>query len=164
VRGSPAHSYMFLCCLANTLDGTRIPSRFMLPEATLDTICRIPEVFRGGKSPRSAVRASGYASIRDQVTPADVARHLEQNPAYIDAWELYSLDKRTSGGWYFVREESGWRVGSVSISYPDEYFESVAEACSQFVLREVEAIYCGFSFRKPLWPRPWQPRHRDRAI
>ena len=112
----------------------------------------------------AAVRQSGYAAIRDDITPENLARVFALKPDYIEDWYEYSLDKRTRGGWYLVRNERGWTVGSLSVAYPDEQYVSASEACANFALREIETIYCSLSFRKPKWPRPWKPVHRDRAI
>ena len=134
------------------------------PDECIASVCRLPLAIRGWTSPKGAVRESGYSSVREELTPETVAAYLRQHPDAIDAWELYSLDKRTSGGWYLLREPGGWRVGSLSVSYPDEAFTSAAEACAAFVLREVEWIYCGLSPRTPLWPKPWKPVHRGSAV
>jgi hypothetical protein len=136
----------------------------MVSDTVLDAICTIPRAYRGGKSALAAVRQSGYAVVRDDITPADIARHFELHPAYVEDWCLYSLDKRTSGGWYLVRDDHGWTVGSLSVSYPNELYDSGAAACANFALREIETIYCTLSFRKPKWPLPWTPLHRDGAI
>jgi hypothetical protein len=133
----------------------------MISDSALDAVCQIPQAYRGGKSPWAAVRQSGYKTVRDQITPTDLAQYLSRHPQFIEDWELYSLDKRTSGGWYLLRNERGWTVGSVSVSHPDEQFESAAEACAHFVLREVETIFCIVTFRKPRWPKPLRPGHRD---
>jgi hypothetical protein len=135
-----------------------------IPDELLAAVCRIPLAIRGWTSPKGAVRESGYADIREQVTPGMVAEYLRRHSELIEAWETYSLDKRTSGGWYFLREPRGWRVGSISVSYPDEEFASAAEACAEFVLREVESIYCALSLRTPLWPKSRNPPHREPAV
>jgi hypothetical protein len=124
----------------------------MVSDAALDAVCRIPRVYRGGKSPWAAVRQSGYKAVRDQITPVDFAQYLRRHPEYIEDWERYSLDKRTSDGWYLLRNERSWTVGSLSVSHPDEQFELAAEACGHFILREVETIYCTVPFRRPRWP------------
>ena len=135
-----------------------------VPETALEALCRIPLEIRGWRSPSGAVKRSGYTRIRQDVTPPILAAYLTRHPEYVDQWEMYSLDKRTSAGWYCYREPAGWCVGSLTVSYPDEHYGAAADAFAEYILREVEAIHCSLNWRKPLWPKPWIPKHRDRAV
>ena len=149
----------------------------MIPDSSLDALCRLAQTSLG--VPRN-IRACGYPAIRDRVTPTDVTAHLERHPEYLRAWQNYSMDKRTSGGWYLEqRVESGhwlltrgwstrspeftWRVGSLTLPNPDQYFTSAASACGEFILREVEFWYCLLTFRTPRWPARDTPEREERS-
>lgn len=53
---------------------------------------------------------------------------------------MYSDDKRTSGGWYFLRRGHRWIVGRLeSQPRPDEReYDSQFEACAHFILLELD--------------------------
>lgn len=107
-------------------------------------VCSMPLDFNksGNKSMVQILRESGYLENVDSVTYDMIKQHLEANPDLIETWENYSADKRTSEGWYFLRENSTWIVGfyrpggrSEELSY-----SSAPEACASFILKEIRQI------------------------
>ena len=105
-------------------------------------ICKIPREFRRGNiSPRESLERFGYDSAREAVTVAALRSCLEEEPELITEWLHWSEDKRTSDGWFFsVRDDVG-EVGYLGRAEPPTKFTPLAEACAQFVHREIESIH-----------------------
>lgn len=112
----------------------------MSPESVVENLCRIPIAFHGGmKSAIQLVAESGIDQCESALSVDAVAQHLARCPYLIEEWIRWSDDKRTSGGWYFLRDDSGYVVGS----YPTRkvlYFSEATVACAEFVVREVQSI------------------------
>jgi hypothetical protein len=113
-------------------------------------ICAIPRDFRGGdKSPVALVAASGFRSVQDSLTIADIRAHLASEPNLIDDWALWSADKRTSEGWYFVPVGDGGHVGYLGRRGSESFFTPRGEACAQFILHEIRSIDSYDQRRRP---------------
>jgi hypothetical protein len=113
----------------------------------LDRLCRIPLERAGWRSLARLIREAEYSRLKPWLSQSSVASFLQANERYVTAWEDYSSDKRTSGGWYLQRTARWWRVGRLSHPTEDRYFADGAEACGAYILREVE-------YWSPRWP--WQ--------
>jgi hypothetical protein len=105
-------------------------------------ICALPVQFkfRGNVSIVQLVAESGYHTDPDALSVAAVSAHLHENPDLIDAWLMYSEDKRTSSGWYVSQRSTGtFEIGyhpageRISVS-------GRAPACAEFIVREVRSI------------------------
>jgi hypothetical protein len=104
-------------------------------------ICAIPRAFRrGDRSPVDLVAASGYRDVRDTLNDSQIRAQLARDPSLIEDWALWSQNKRTSDGWYFTLHGAGGSVGCVGSADPEHLYPSSAEACAQFILREVAGI------------------------
>jgi hypothetical protein len=65
-------------------------------------ICRLAADFHGsGKPMVQLVRESGIGNPATELTAAAALPVLEQDPSLIESWLLWSMNKRTSSGWYF---------------------------------------------------------------
>jgi hypothetical protein len=62
-------------------------------------IGRATSVRGDGISLREALKRVKYSDIRSSIDSDDVDRLLRENIHLIDAWVMYSGDKRTSSGW-----------------------------------------------------------------
>lgn len=119
--------------------------------AVVTAICQIPRDFRrGDSSPIQLVARSGYEAVKDTLSVAELRDHLERDPALVLDWVVWSEDKRATEGWYFSPSGDGAHVGYVGLEEPASYFSPLAEACAQFVYREVASIHS-------------HDRHRDRT-
>lgn len=92
--------------------------------------------FRGeGLSLRDAINRSGYRDIRPTLDWQDLLPYIQQQPELVEQWVMYSEDKRTSGGWYVLRSAA---VGRIEPTETSEQFETIEEAVSVFVVRELD--------------------------
>jgi hypothetical protein len=97
-----------------------------------------------GRSLRDLLDVSGYAAVRSHITHQQVQDLLTERPDLAADWVSFSEDKRTSGGWALTKEGGSWALtGSASTGSPHEkvLFSSLAEACAQYVLRELDFWY-----------------------
>jgi hypothetical protein len=107
---------------------------------TTFAICTLPARFKGGEvSAAQLVRESGYVENPTSLTRVDVVCFLSTRPELIETWLHWSRDKRASSGWYFSREGDGYIVGCLPDG-PRTTFQSMADACAEFVLREADSI------------------------
>ncbi|MGC4071729.1 MAG: hypothetical protein QM760_04300 [Nibricoccus sp.] len=71
----------------------------------------------------------------------DLIRFLENQPEFINHWIRWSEDKRWSPAWFFIDEDTGFRVGRTG---PDGaiaqsiLFHSPVEACADFIQKELD--------------------------
>lgn len=66
--------------------------------------------------------------------------HLADHLTMIEQWLMYSEDKRTGGGWYFMQAGNEWetgRVGPTGLVDKTKYLSAV-EACAAYVLMELD--------------------------
>jgi hypothetical protein len=109
-------------------------------DRVVERICSLPVTFRdGSQSALEILAKSGVLQTPEALTIAAVAAHLNEHPELIDAWMLWSEDKRVSSGWYFLYERPNFVVGF----YPHGdrlVFKDAITACTQFVFREVKSM------------------------
>ena len=108
------------------------------------TICRIahdhslrPE----GKSLRELLTASNYLRLRPGISAAMLCEYLADHPEVVDQWSMYSEDKRTSGGWYFLnygRAGTVSRLGPRATRIDEHGHGSSVEACVNYILQELD--------------------------
>jgi len=105
-----------------------------------EAACRVPTAFQtSGRSLLEVVRASGFADLRGQFNPRELAEYLRRHPAFIPDWVHYSEDKRTSEGWYLRPPNSVGRIVAYSPSREQHYID-LAAACAAFIVAELSAI------------------------
>jgi hypothetical protein len=110
------------------------------------TICRIAHdsSLRGaGISLRELLKASDYRRLRPDITEAAVAEYLADHPEVVTQWSMYSDDKRTRGGWYFLDDGNLWAVGRVGpkgARTDERKCRSPSDACAHFVLLELDFL------------------------
>ena len=88
-----------------------------------------------GLSMREALARAAYSSHRGSLNVEDLLAVIKVDPRYVDQWCAYSEDKRTSTGWYLLREGE---VGEIGVSASIACFESIEEATAIYVLRELD--------------------------
>jgi len=112
--------------------------------AHVATICTIAHESSGrgaGRSLRDLLNASDYARHRSSLTVASLAEYLVDRPEVVTQWSMYSDDKRTSGGWYFLERGQEWTVGRLApnaVPTDERHCGSVVEACADFILLELD--------------------------
>ena len=115
----------------------------MNSEDIVEAVCRLPvDVHRlRDKSPLQLLEMSGCLQQPNAVTEESIKQVLAAHPEWIDDWVMWSLDKRTSEGWYLLRRydlapDKGWEVGYHP--YGERYFfGDELGACAFFVRREI---------------------------
>ena len=109
------------------------------------------------------VESSGFMNSPDALTRQAVLEVLRRKPTLIDEWQTWSEDKRTDG-WGFEGAEKPYRVFNLSVFgrrlnrytlIPEKIvvnekldFSDRAEACAEFIVREIQAIASLISKRK----------------
>ena len=66
-----------------------------------------------GLSMQNAIQETGYAKLRSKLDSAQLVRILREHPDYVTDWLIYSVDKRTAGGWYLI--ENTKEIGALEI-------------------------------------------------
>ena len=95
------------------------------------------------KSIFSLLKETGYFELYNQVNESNIYECLILYPDCVTQWLEWSENKRSSSGWYFKKDtETKYVVGYfpdtknlTPILYSDKF-----EACSIFILREIENI------------------------
>ena len=110
----------------------------MSHQTPLAAVCSIASSFYAatGKSFIQLVRESGVEDCGAAFTSDALIPLLQADPALIEGWLLWSMNKRTSSGWYFQRAQGAYVVGF----YPDGEplrFEDASRGCAEFIVREV---------------------------
>jgi hypothetical protein len=90
---------------------------------------------------RELIEGAGYPTLRPTLTDRLLADYIADHPDIITQWSMYSDDKRTTDGWYFVHEVDSWIVGRLGLRGKravEHRYNSAAEACARFVLAELD--------------------------
>lgn len=107
-------------------------------------ICQIPIKFKTeNKSIYDLLKEIGYFENSDSVTIESIEDYLNKNKSIIEDWINYSLDKRTSSGWYIIEGNKIIIVGHLNNNEgPEEKkeFADLSEACAVFILNEIKSI------------------------
>ena len=111
-------------------------------EECVGKICRIPEDFRtSDKSPYQLAKDSGFLMFSESISTRDIEHNLIKNTKLIDAWQLWSLNKRTWG--YCLTTGKSPAVSAMNQNATvtfNKAFDSNSEACAEFIYREVTSI------------------------
>ncbi|MBV8979223.1 MAG: hypothetical protein JO261_07110 [Alphaproteobacteria bacterium] len=112
----------------------------MTEDAVVARLCNLPVDFKRMKlSSVSLVERSGYLEFPKALSPNRVELYLRDNPALVDAWQIWSEDQRTSPAWAFEHKGAEYCVhlapGGERLSFTDRY-----KACAEFVVRQILSI------------------------
>jgi hypothetical protein len=117
------------------------------PEAqvTAEAVARLPRTFhtRGDLSAYAILEQSGYFDRHVHVTPDLLAAVLASDASLVDDWLALSENKRTSSGWYFRQNPTGFTVAFVDEAgnkVDERIYADRIEACAEFIKREVEEM------------------------
>jgi hypothetical protein len=88
-----------------------------------------------GISLQKALMRSHYRELRKTFCPNNLVPILEAHPKISTEWILYSKDKRSSGGWYFLDK---FEIGQVGKPESRKYFNSVEVAVAEYVVNELD--------------------------
>lgn len=109
----------------------------------INKICKIPLDFRhGDKSAWTLVQESGFESEYKNINIDDLKECIKRQHNLIDAWELWSMDKRTTG-WYYLTLDNSPTIGAFDKNGKTKFkktFDSALDACAEYIFREVSSI------------------------
>jgi len=88
-----------------------------------------------GISLKVALARTKYKELRRSFAPHDLVPLIQAHPDVIEDWISYSENKRTSGGWYVLRDGG---VGAMGDREPQERFAFLANAVAEYVVRELD--------------------------
>ena len=111
----------------------------VLSSEQLELICRIgrDSSNRGaGRALRASLAASEYRRLRSALDVDILVEYLRAHPEVVVEWLMYSDDKRTPGGSYFLERRGLWSVGQLDAN--ERTYPSAAEACAHFILEELD--------------------------
>ncbi len=94
-----------------------------------------------GLSLRELRERCRYDELRDRLAEDAIGEYVTTHPELIEQWSMYSDDKRTSGGWYFLDEGGGWVVGRLdggSRRSDETRYVSAPAACAAFIIKEMD--------------------------
>jgi hypothetical protein len=89
-----------------------------------------------GLSLRDALSRVRYLDVRPSIGAAELQALVARQPSLVEEWDLYSADKRTTGGWYL--NAARCEMGQVERPDSIERFGTVEEAVAEYVLRELD--------------------------
>lgn len=82
---------------------------------------------------RQSMSRTYYRKMRKQFSQEDLIPLIQENEEYITQWIMYSLDKRTSSGWYINEDGDVYKSNSYL-----EHYDSIEEAVAVYVIRELD--------------------------
>lgn len=105
----------------------------------LEPVCRIPLDFRAGAKSVRQLFTESDPDISDRSLFIDlVAGRLRNDPALVEAWQDYSLNKRVDEGPYL----DGTKVGYYARGerFDKRTHAKPATACADFIFREAQSV------------------------
>jgi hypothetical protein len=107
----------------------------------VSAVARFPAAFRARDTETvvDLVRRSGIADNADGIAVQPLRAFLMKHPELVPVWEGWSEDKRTSQGWYFLREGDRFVVGFYPTG-PRNVFDDRFEACATFIVHEMQEL------------------------
>ncbi len=109
-------------------------------------ICNIPVDCHemGTISVYDLTKQSGYFENQNSISSEDIKKYLLLNTNIANEWLQYSEDKRTDSGWYFTKNDkhNKYIVGYLSNGNRcnETVFSNIVDACTMFILSELEVI------------------------
>jgi len=131
--------------------------------SAIERICAIPRDFYAlrDRSFYDLIEASGYREIRPTLTIEAIEATLEANPELVEPWQLWSMNKRTSGGWALGGDtERGWYVEqpfperlpdgrpNTAVRGERRTYARLSAACADYVLSEIDSALAARDGRK----------------
>jgi hypothetical protein len=114
-------------------------------ESLLLKIIDLPDQFNKvrNKSIITLLKESGYVELFGNVNEDNIAELLSKYPEKINYWLIWSDDKRSRSGWYFIKEnENLFKIGYlprdkevVELKYSNKIL-----ACAAYIKLELEDI------------------------
>jgi hypothetical protein len=112
-----------------------------MTDESIRLICEMPVVFhREEKSAFKILTESGFTPTNKQKQSMEIVDYLKDHRDLIDAWQLWSFDKRTTGGYYLIIEDRTVGTFDPNINYKEKKFSNDIEACAEFIFLEVSNI------------------------
>jgi hypothetical protein len=111
----------------------------------IQNVCQLPHEMRktGNKSPAQILRESGCSDYPEVLNSSVIETFLHTHVDLVEEWIAYSADKRTSEGWYIIRQGSGRETKYIVGFHPNGHsfeFSQPDKACGEFIVREVMEI------------------------
>lgn len=112
----------------------------------VENICKLAENLKSGeKSFSQLVGDSGWRTQSSSIPAIQIYEYLKNNLRLIDSWLLYSMNKRSSEGWYFSADEE---TGEYIVGFYDKCSSDIevsksrdrVEACVKFIINELNAV------------------------
>ena len=105
-------------------------------------ICALPEQLehQKNKSLLELLKELNIDRKNQGITTGDIKEYLKNNTRLIESWLLYSINKRTSESWYFIKEDkSTYIVGYLfrDASKKEFKYPNPAQACAVFIYNEL---------------------------
>jgi hypothetical protein len=89
-----------------------------------------------GLSLRDALKRVSYGEVRKALNVQELREVIVLQPDLIEEWDLYSADKRTTGGWYL--NASRCEIGQIEAPRSLKRFGTPEEAVAEYVLLELD--------------------------
>ncbi|NEU06905.1 hypothetical protein GZH53_01155 [Flavihumibacter sp. R14] len=109
----------------------------------IEKVCNLPlDFMTADKSSVTLLQELKFASFANDISQQDIKDYLSLHKNLIDAWEIWSEDKRTWGYSLSISSDN-YFVGSLEPGGKENFsksFPKAEEACAEFILREVSAI------------------------
>jgi hypothetical protein len=109
----------------------------------VEKICWLPTACKTiqTKSAFQLVKESGFFENPGALSQSRVESYLRKHSYLVHDWLIWSVDKRTDRGWYFLEEAGHFVVGYSPPVGPlrDQItFSDPVKACAEFVIRELD--------------------------
>ena len=114
----------------------------MTKEDCIEKICLIPFELEN-RSAFDLCMESDFLIHHKEVTVENIKEYLLRFPDLIKSWDIWSANKRTNHGFYFVSDNSKSKVGYINLSGKETFkktFDSPVDACAEFILKEISSI------------------------
>lgn len=105
-------------------------------------ICDIPNQLdrQNNQSLRQLLKALNINRKDPKISIDEIKDYLEKKSNLIESWLLYSMDKRVSEGWFFIKlEKAKYIVGYLfkNSSKKEFKYSDPAHACAVFIYNEL---------------------------
>ena len=85
-----------------------------------------------------ALKEIDFGKHKNKMTVDDLRYQVDLMPEVIEEWFSYSEDKRTSGGWYLLRD---LRIGTLMAHNKELLFSTAGIAVANYVIKELNYWY-----------------------
>jgi len=108
----------------------------------ISKICELPlDIKKGDKSSFQLAEESGFDNNNKERVKSAIKDYINLHSSLINDWQMWSEDKRTSGGFYLIIDKKNI-VGSLDSNFKrnDKEFETPIDACSEYIYLEISSI------------------------